>query len=41
VAAEAFTGAAFGENIIYLFRWAQKTILVTEYEDRNWGYSQW
>jgi Trk K+ transport system NAD-binding subunit len=32
VAAEAFTGAAFGENIIYLFRWAQKTILVTEYE---------
>jgi Trk K+ transport system NAD-binding subunit len=32
VAAEAFTGAAFGENIIYLFRWGQKTILVTEYE---------
>jgi Trk K+ transport system NAD-binding subunit len=32
VAAEAFTGAAFGENILHLFRLNQQTILVTEYE---------
>lgn len=31
VAAEAFAGAAFGENIISLFRY-HKTILVTEYQ---------
>ena len=32
VAAEAFAGAAFGEEIIHLFRVNQKTILVTEYQ---------
>jgi Trk K+ transport system NAD-binding subunit len=32
VAAEAFTGAAFGESILHLFRLGQQTILVTEYE---------
>ncbi len=32
VAAEAFAGAAFGENIIKLLRLNQQTILVTEYE---------
>nr|WP_233154254.1 NAD-binding protein [Scytonema sp. HK-05] len=32
VAAEAFAGAAFGENIINLFRIYHKTILVTEYQ---------
>ncbi|NEQ27049.1 MAG: potassium transporter TrkA, partial [Microcoleus sp. SIO2G3] len=32
VAAEAFAGAAFGEEIIHLFRVHQKTILVTEYQ---------
>ncbi|BAQ61938.1 potassium channel protein [Geminocystis sp. NIES-3708] len=32
VAAEAFTGAAFGENILELYRFEQQTILVTEYE---------
>ncbi len=32
VAAEVFAAAAFGENIITVFRWQQKTILVTEYE---------
>jgi len=32
VAAEAFAGAAFGENIIKLFRLNQQTVLVTEYE---------
>ncbi len=31
VAAEAFVGAAFGENIISLFRLHNQTILVTEY----------
>ncbi|GFE71294.1 TrkA family potassium uptake protein [Chroococcus sp. FPU101] len=31
VAAEAFAGAAFGENIISLFRLNHQTILVTEY----------
>jgi Trk K+ transport system NAD-binding subunit len=31
VAAEAFAGAAFGENIINLFRYNNQTILVTEY----------
>ena len=31
VAAEAFAGAAFGENIISLFRQQNKTVLVTEY----------
>jgi Trk K+ transport system NAD-binding subunit len=31
VAAEAFAGAAFGENIIKLFRLNQQTVLVTEY----------
>lgn len=31
VAAEAFAGAAFGENIINLFRFNNQTILVTEY----------
>ncbi len=37
VAAEAFAGAAFGENIINLFRQQNKTVLVTEYqiEDRD------
>ncbi|MGH7999496.1 MAG: potassium channel family protein [Brasilonema sp.] len=32
VVAEAFAGAAFGENIINLFRINHKTILVTEYQ---------
>ncbi|WP_373479531.1 TrkA family potassium uptake protein [Geminocystis sp.] len=32
VAAEAFTGAAFGENILQLYRFDQQTILVTEYQ---------
>ncbi len=32
VAAEAFAGAAFGEEIINLFRLNKKTILVTEYQ---------
>ncbi len=32
VAAEAFAGAAFGENIINLFRFNSQTILVTEYQ---------
>ncbi|KAB8331023.1 potassium transporter TrkA [Scytonema tolypothrichoides VB-61278] len=32
VVAEAFAGAAFGENIINLFRVNHKTILVTEYQ---------
>jgi Trk K+ transport system NAD-binding subunit len=32
VAAEAFAGAAFGENIISLFRLNNRTILVTEYQ---------
>jgi Trk K+ transport system NAD-binding subunit/tetrahydromethanopterin S-methyltransferase subunit G len=32
VAAEAFAGAAFGENILNLFRWNNQTILVTEYQ---------
>lgn len=32
VAAEVFTGAAFGENILELCRFEQQTILVTEYE---------
>ncbi|PSF39253.1 potassium transporter TrkA [Aphanothece hegewaldii CCALA 016] len=32
VAAEAFAGAAFGENILYLFRLNHQTILVTEYK---------
>lgn len=32
VAAEAFAGAAFGENIINLFRFNNQTILVTEYQ---------
>jgi len=32
VAAEVFAGAAFGENIINLFRLNQRTILVTEYQ---------
>jgi len=31
VAAEAFAGAAFGENILYIFRCHGQTILVTEY----------
>lgn len=31
VAAEAFAGAAFGENILSLFRWNHQTLLVTEY----------
>ena len=30
--AEAFAGAAFGENIINLFRFNNQTILVTEYQ---------
>jgi hypothetical protein len=32
VVAEAFAGAAFGENIINLFRFKNQTILVTEYQ---------
>ncbi|MDY7021592.1 MAG: NAD-binding protein, partial [Cyanobacteriota bacterium] len=32
VAAEAFAGAAFGENILNLFRMSNETILVTEYQ---------
>jgi Trk K+ transport system NAD-binding subunit len=32
VAAEAFVGAAFGENILHLFRLNERTILVTEYQ---------
>jgi Trk K+ transport system NAD-binding subunit len=32
VAAEAFAGAAFGENIINLFRFNNQTILVAEYQ---------
>lgn len=32
VAAEAFAGAAFGENIINLFRLNERTVLVTEYQ---------
>ncbi len=32
VAAEVFAGAAFGENIVNLFRLGHQTILVTEYE---------
>lgn len=32
LAAAAFAGAAFGENIISLFRLAEQTILVTEYQ---------
>ncbi|AFZ50144.1 NAD-binding protein [Dactylococcopsis salina] len=32
VVAEAFAGAAFGENIIKLFRLNQQTVLVTEYK---------
>jgi Trk K+ transport system NAD-binding subunit len=32
VAAEAFAGAAFGEKIINLFRFNERTILVTEYQ---------
>ncbi|NES18943.1 MAG: potassium transporter TrkA [Symploca sp. SIO3E6] len=32
VAAEAFAGAAFGENIISLFRLDNQTVLVTEYQ---------
>jgi Trk K+ transport system NAD-binding subunit len=32
VAAEVFAGAAFGENIINLFRFHHQTILVTEYQ---------
>jgi Trk K+ transport system NAD-binding subunit len=32
VAAEAFAAAAFGENILYLFRLDNQTILVTEYQ---------
>ncbi|KKD36120.1 NAD-binding protein [Limnoraphis robusta] len=32
VAAEAFAGAAFGENILNLFRLGNETILVTEYQ---------
>ncbi|EAW34176.1 NAD-binding protein [Lyngbya sp. PCC 8106] len=32
VAAEAFAGAAFGENILNLFRLGNDTILVTEYQ---------
>lgn len=31
VAAEAFAGAAFGENILYIFRCHGQTVLVTEY----------
>lgn len=32
VTAEAFAGAAFGENILDLFRLGDRTVLVTEYE---------
>ncbi|MDJ0508952.1 MAG: NAD-binding protein [Crocosphaera sp.] len=32
VGAEAFAGAAFGENILSLFRQQKKTVLVTEYQ---------
>lgn len=32
LAAEVFVGAAFGENILYLFRLPGQTVLVTEYE---------
>ncbi|MDJ0844616.1 potassium channel family protein [Crocosphaera sp.] len=32
VAAEAFAGAAFGENILSLFRQQNQTVLVTEYQ---------
>ena len=32
VAAEAFAGAAFGENILDLFRLHNQTVLVTEYQ---------
>ena len=32
VAAEVFAGAAFGENIINLFRFNHQTVLVTEYQ---------
>ena len=32
LAAEVFAGAAFGENIINLFRLNNRTILVTEYQ---------
>lgn len=32
VAAEAFSGAAFGENVLSLFRLNEQTILVTEYK---------
>ncbi|WP_253274166.1 TrkA family potassium uptake protein [Myxosarcina sp. GI1] len=32
LSAAAFAGAAFGENIISLFRWEKQTILVTEYQ---------
>ncbi len=32
VSAEAFAGAAFGENILHIFRFAHQTILVTEYQ---------
>jgi Trk K+ transport system NAD-binding subunit len=35
VAAEAFAGAAFGENILSLFRQQNKTVLVTEYQIEN------
>jgi Trk K+ transport system NAD-binding subunit len=35
VAAEAFAGAAFGENILNLFRLGDRTILVTEYRIEN------
>ncbi|MEO1132940.1 MAG: NAD-binding protein, partial [Cyanobacteria bacterium J06639_1] len=32
LAAEAFAGAAFGENILHLFRLGDRTVLVTEYD---------
>jgi Trk K+ transport system NAD-binding subunit len=32
IAAEAFTAAAFGENILQLYRFEQQNILLTEYE---------
>jgi Trk K+ transport system NAD-binding subunit len=32
VAAEVFAAAAFGEKVIDLFRWGERTILVTEYQ---------
>jgi len=35
LAAEAFTGAAFGENILGLFRLNHQTILVTEYHVKD------